>query len=65
VVDAQEQRVRSALEGIRFPARQHEVLTYAIDRGGVEPAVLDALDGLPSRAFTSAEDVVVSLPEHT
>jgi hypothetical protein len=64
MVDPQEQLVRTALEGMRFPAGQHEVLTYATDRGGIEPTVLDALDRLPSRAFTSAEDVVISLPDH-
>jgi hypothetical protein len=63
--DAHEQLVRGALEGLQFPARQYEVVTYATDRGGVEPAVLDALVALPSRAFTSAEDVIVSLPDHT
>jgi hypothetical protein len=65
MTEAQEQLVRTALEGLRFPAGQHEVVTYATDRGGVEPAVLDALDALPWRAFTSPEDVVISLPDRS
>ncbi|WP_433781304.1 DUF2795 domain-containing protein [Actinomycetospora sp. CA-101289] len=64
MTDVQEQQVRSALAGLRFPARHHDVITYATDRGGVEPDVLDALGELPRRAFSGPDDVVISLPDH-
>jgi hypothetical protein len=65
VTDVQEQKVRTALAGMRFPARHHDVVTYAVDRGGIEPDVLDALGNLPSRAFSGPDDVVISLPDRT
>jgi hypothetical protein len=61
--DAQEHLVRVALEGMRFPAGHRDVMTYVIDRGGIEPSVLDVLGRLPARAFTGPEDVVISLPD--
>ena len=63
MTDAQEQQVRMALAGMRFPARHHDVVTYAVDRGGVEADVLDALGQLPPRAFSGPDDVVISLPD--
>ncbi|PVZ08143.1 DUF2795 domain-containing protein [Actinomycetospora cinnamomea] len=65
MADAREDLVRIALEGMRFPAGHHEVMTYATDRGGIEPDVLDALGTLPSRAFSGPDDVVISLPDRT
>jgi Protein of unknown function (DUF2795) len=63
MTDVDEHRVRIALEGLRFPAGQHEVIAYVTDRGGVETDVLDAVEALPARAFTSSDDVVISIPE--
>lgn len=63
MTDAQEHLVRAALEGMRFPAGHRDVMTYVIDRGGVEPDVIDALERLPARAFSGPEDVVISLPD--
>ncbi|HSK57709.1 MAG TPA: DUF2795 domain-containing protein [Actinomycetospora sp.] len=63
MTDTQEQQVRTALAGMRFPARRHDVVTYAVDRGGTDPDVLDALGRLPQRAFTGPDDVVISLPD--
>lgn len=63
MADAQEQLIRAALEGMRFPAGHRDVMTYVIDRGGIEPDVLDALERLPARAFSGPEDVVISLPD--
>ena len=64
MTDEQERRVRVALEGLRFPAANQEVVAFVTDRGGVEDDVLDAVEALPPRAFASPDDVVVSLPEH-
>lgn len=60
----EELRVRAALEGISFPADRYDAIAFATDRGDVEPDVLDALEALPTRAFTSTEDVVVSIRAH-
>ena len=64
MTDEQERRVRVALEGLRFPAANQEVIAFVTDRGGVEDDVLDAVEALPPRAFTNTDDVVVSLLEH-
>ena len=63
MTDVQEQQVRTALAGLCFPARHHDVITYATDHGGIEPDVLDALGKLPPRAFSGPDDVVISLPD--
>ena len=64
MTDSHEQRVRTALEGLRFPAGHPDVVAYVPAPRGIEADVLDAVDALPSRAFTSSDDVVVSLSGH-
>ena len=55
-----EQQVRAAIDGLCFPAQQYETLAFAADRGGTAPEVLETLSALPTRFFTSADDVVAS-----
>lgn len=63
MTDQDELRVHTALEGMSFPAGRYDVITYAADRGGIEPGVLQALETLPDRVFTCWEDVIVSISE--
>lgn len=63
ITETDEQQAVAALEGLSFPAGRHVVIAHATDRGGIHHRVLHALDLLPDRTFSSADDVVISLPD--
>lgn len=49
-------RIQKFLGGLRYPAAKPQVLEHARRRGADSP-VLDALDCLPEREFTSPVDL--------
>ena len=61
MTDTDERRVWSALANLSFPAARHDLLAYLTDWNAVDPT-LRALSTLPDRAFTSPEDVIISIP---
>jgi Protein of unknown function (DUF2795) len=64
MTDRDDLRVRKALQGMPFPADRTAVLDYAADRGEVDGRTLSALRDLPDRTFSTADDVVISVPEN-
>ena len=63
MTDRDDIRVRKALQGMAFPADRTQVISYAIDRGARDDKVLTALQALPDRTFSTADDVVISVPQ--
>ncbi len=61
--DPDDRQVREALDGMPFPADRTQVIDHAVDLGGIEGVVLSALRALPDRTFSTADDVVISVPE--
>jgi hypothetical protein len=62
VTDRDDLRVRKALQGMGFPADRTQVISYAMDRGERDEKTLTALQALPDRTFSTADDVVISVP---
>jgi hypothetical protein len=63
MTDRDDLRVRKALQGMPFPADRTAVLDHAVDRE-VDGRTLSALRDLPDRTFSTADDVVISVPEN-
>jgi hypothetical protein len=63
MTDRDDIRVRKALQGMAFPADRTQVISYAMDRGERDDKVLTALQALPDRTFSTADDVVISVPQ--
>ncbi|GLZ46380.1 hypothetical protein Acsp06_25650 [Actinomycetospora sp. NBRC 106375] len=63
MTDRDDLRVRKALQGMAFPADRTQVISWATDRGEGDTQVLTALRALPDRTFSTADDVVISVPQ--
>ena len=63
MTDRDDLRVRKALQGMAFPADRTQVISYAMDRGERHEKTLTALQALPDRTFSTADDVVISAPQ--
>jgi len=63
MTDRDDIHVRKALQGMAFPADRTQVISYAMDRGERDDKVLTALQALPDRTFSTADDVVISVPQ--
>ncbi|MEJ2865058.1 DUF2795 domain-containing protein [Actinomycetospora flava] len=63
MTDRDDLRVRKALQGMAFPADRTQVISWALDRGEGDDRVLTALRALPDRTFSTADDVVISVPQ--
>lgn len=63
MTDRDDLRVRKALQGMAFPADRTQVISYAMDRGERDDRVLTALQALPDRTYSTADDVVISVPQ--
>lgn len=63
MTDRDDLRVRKALQGMAFPAHRTQVISYATDRGERDEKTLAALRALPDRTFSTADDVVISVPQ--
>lgn len=63
MTDRDDIRVRKALQGMAFPANRAQVISWAADRGEGDNRVLTALRALPDRTFSTADDVVISVPQ--
>ncbi|WP_433033052.1 DUF2795 domain-containing protein [Actinomycetospora sp. CA-053990] len=63
MTDRDDLRVRKALQGMAFPADRTQVISYAMDRGERDEKTLTALQALPDRTFSTADDVVISVPQ--
>ncbi|MDD7940301.1 DUF2795 domain-containing protein [Actinomycetospora lutea] len=63
MTDRDDLRVRKALQGMAFPADRTQVISWATDRGERDDRVLTALRALPDRTFSTADDVVISVPQ--
>lgn len=62
MTDADERRVRKALQGLEFPADKATLLEYAEDRRA-DPRTLRALQALPEGTYESSEEVENSVPQ--
>lgn len=63
MTDRDDLRVRKALQGMAFPADRTQVVSWVADRGEGDERVLTALRALPDRTFSTADDVVISVPQ--
>lgn len=63
MTDRDDIRVRKALQGMAFPADRAQVISWVTDRGEGDSRVLTALRALPDRTFSTADDVVISVPQ--
>ncbi|GAA1206460.1 DUF2795 domain-containing protein [Prauserella alba] len=67
MTDADDRRVRKAIQGVQFPADKETLVAYAEAREA-EPRTLRALRALPNRDYGSGDEVadaVPQRPEHT
>lgn len=62
MTDADERRVRKALQGLQFPATKQQMLAY-IEERGAERVTDEAVRALPDRTYESADDAQNSVPQ--
>lgn len=62
MTDADDRRVRKALQGVEFPVDKAALIAYAEEREA-DPRTLRALRALPNREFGSTEDVEQAVPQ--
>lgn len=62
MTDADQRRVRKALQGLTFPAAKRTLLTYARDRDA-DPKTLRALHALPAGEYADNDAVEQAIPQ--
>ena len=62
MTDADERRVRKALQGLDFPAGKDTVLAYAQERGAT-PKTLRAIEALPEGRYDNTDAVEQAVPQ--
>jgi hypothetical protein len=62
MTDADDRRVRKAIQGMEFPANKTTVLAYAEERGA-DPKTLRALRALPNGDYGNSDQVEQATPQ--
>jgi hypothetical protein len=57
-----EEKLKGYLEGLTFPASKEQIITHAKAKG-VPGFVMDQLEQLPDKTYTSAADVAIARAE--
>lgn len=62
MTDADDRRVRKAIQGVEFPASKATLVTYAEQRAA-DPRTLRALRALPTRDYGNSDEVEQAVPQ--
>lgn len=62
MTNADQRRVRKALQGMEFPATKQDMLTYVDDRGA-GTATEKAVRALPDGTYDSADEAEATVPQ--
>ncbi|MBB3662274.1 MULTISPECIES: DUF2795 domain-containing protein [Prauserella salsuginis group] len=62
MTDADDRRVRKAIQGVQFPADKETLVAYAQERDA-DPRTLRALRALPERDYGNGDEVARAVPQ--